>query len=91
MKISISINALELVAYIHIASKIASLALELLCKCYNVGALMADDIGKIDKIEPCGNISGYACKTHKSNQTKQQNHAQLLRTTPHHTGIIPMA
>ena len=48
------------VAYIPISFKVASLALELLCKCYSVSALMADDMGKIDK--PCVNISGYAAR-----------------------------
>ena len=38
------------------------MALELLCKCYSVDALMADDMGKIDKSEPCVNISRYAAR-----------------------------
>ena len=49
-------------AYIPISFKDASLALELLCKCYSVGALMADDMGKIDKSEPCENISMYVAR-----------------------------
>ena len=43
-----------------ISFKVASLALELLCKWYSEGALMADDMGKIDKSELCVNSSGYA-------------------------------
>ena len=48
------------VANIHISFKVASLALELLCKYYSVVVLMADDMGKIEKSEPCVNISGYS-------------------------------
>ena len=48
-------------AYVPIYFKVAALALELLCKC-SVGALMADDMGKIEKSEPCVNSSGYAAR-----------------------------
>ena len=56
------------VAYIPISSKVASLALELLCKCYSVCALMAEDMGKIDKSELCVNTSGYAAHDGVSKQ-----------------------
>ena len=49
-------------AYIPISFNVVLLALELLCKCYSVGALMSDDMGKIVKSEPCVNISGYAAR-----------------------------
>ena len=48
--------------YPYISFKVASLALELLYKCYSVGALMADDLSKIDKSEPCVNISWYTAR-----------------------------
>ena len=48
--------------YIPISLKVASLALELLYKCYFVGALMVEDMCKIDKSEPCVNISGYVAR-----------------------------
>ena len=49
-------------AYIPVSFKVASLTLEQLCKCYSVGVLMADDMGKINKSEPCLNISGYVAR-----------------------------
>ena len=50
------------VAYITNSAKVASLALELLCKGFDVGAPMADDMGKLEKSESCVNILGYVAR-----------------------------
>ena len=57
------------------------MALELLCKSYSVGALMADDMGKINKSEPCVNISGYAARDGVSKSVTELTTRQSLNQT----------